>query len=60
MSMDKMGVVKGFKYGFVLGLVGAIIGGVAVSAGWLSNTGLVASEFGGVGFGLGLAEGLLE
>ena len=57
MSLDKFGLIKGFKYGFVVGLVALIIGGVANTAFGVPLTGI---EFGAIGFGLGLAEGLLE
>ncbi len=43
MSMDKMGVIKGMKYGFVVGLVSLIIGGVANTA---FGVPLTAVEFG--------------
>lgn len=57
MSLDKLGLVKGFKYGFVVGLVGLVVGGVAAQA---FGVPLTATEFGAIGFGLGLAEGMLE
>jgi hypothetical protein len=58
--MDKLGVVKGAKYGLACGLVLAILGGVAVNGGGVGTTGLTSAMFGGIGFALGLAEGLLE
>ena len=60
MAFDRLGIVKGFKYGFVTGLIGAVVGGVAVAGGWLASTGLTAPMFGGIGFAIGLAEGMLE
>lgn len=57
MPMNKLGMVTGFKYGFLVGLVGLIVGGVANTAFGIP---LTAAEFGAFGFAIGLAEGLME
>lgn len=60
MGMDRLGLIRGAKYGIVTGLVFAVLGGIAVNGGWVSVIGLTGASFGGIGFSLGLAEGLLE
>lgn len=57
MVVNNQGFVRGLRDGFIIGLFGAIVGGIGVAAGWIPAP-LTAAMIGGVGFAAGLAENL--
>ena len=57
-SLDRKGLIAGLAEGFKYGLVSSVIGGVLVTAGWVTS--LTIPLWGGLGFAIGFADGWIN